>query len=111
MAKKESYLEKFLKKKKLYDNDNIKEALTHKSADRKHYEKLEFLGDSVLGLCVTDFLYKKFVKLDVGSISKIKGYLVSKEVLYRIGTENDVVQYIRFGGTLKKSELKKTRRS
>jgi ribonuclease-3 len=50
-------------------------------------ERLEFLGDAVLDLVVTENLYKKFPKRTEGQLSKIKSILVSKPVLAEIATE------------------------
>ncbi|MCE5299646.1 MAG: ribonuclease III [Spirochaetia bacterium] len=82
-----------------------KQAFTHKSASDEHYECLEFLGDSILGLVVSEFLYNEFKGTDVGEIARIKGYLVSKEVLYRIATENDIASHIKLGSALKKKDI------
>ncbi len=62
-------------------------ALTHRSViNDKHInnERLEFLGDSVLGLSVTDYLYTKFPNKNEGQLAKIKAYVVSEEVLSKI---------------------------
>ncbi|MBN2365883.1 MAG: ribonuclease III [Calditrichaeota bacterium] len=50
-------------------------------------ERLEFLGDAVLDLVVTQYLYQKFPKRTEGQLSKIKSILVSKPVLAEIATE------------------------
>jgi len=106
----ESTIQKYLKRKRLLNRKEIAEALTHKSACAGHYERLEFLGDSVLGLVVSEFLYKEFSGLDVGTISKIKGYLVSKEVLYRIGKENNVIKMMIVGNALRKKDLRSNKK-
>ena len=49
-------------------------------------ERLEFLGDAVLDLVVTQYLYKKFPKRTEGQLSKLKSILVSKPVLAEIAT-------------------------
>ncbi len=69
--------------------DNLREALTHSSilgelppgGDNTTYERLEFLGDSVLGLVTTDYLMKKFPKENEGQLTKKKSLLVSRGVL------------------------------
>lgn len=50
-------------------------------------ERLEFLGDAVLDLVVTEYLYEKFPKRTEGQLSKIKSILVSKPVLAEIATD------------------------
>lgn len=69
------------------DKDILREALTHKSyvAERrnsKDNERLEFLGDSVLGLVVAGYLYKLLNTKEEGVLSKIKSNLVSRKNLY-----------------------------
>ena len=62
-------------------------ALTHESFSYEKndvsnsYEKLEFLGDAALNLVITDFLYHKYPKMDVGELAKIKSILISRKVL------------------------------
>ncbi|HPI04421.1 MAG: Ribonuclease 3 [Candidatus Aerophobetes bacterium ADurb.Bin490] len=107
---KESYIEDYLKKGGLLEQKPVLEALTHKSSEGPHYERLEFLGDSVLGLCISDYLYSEMEETDVGAISKLKGYLVSKDVLYRIATENNVIKFIVFGSALTKKEIKNNKK-
>lgn len=69
------------------DKDILREALTHKSyvAERRHTkdnERLEFLGDSVLGLVVAGYLYQLLETKEEGVLSKIKSNLVSRKNLY-----------------------------
>jgi ribonuclease III len=66
----------------------LAEALTHKShvnerksQDRKHNERLEFLGDAVLSLVISDHLARLFPQLSEGSLSKLKAKLVSEQSL------------------------------
>lgn len=61
------------------------------------YERLEFLGDSVIGLTVCTYLYKTFPSYDQGKLSKIKSYLVSREVLSRVAIKIGLDEYIRVG--------------
>ena len=69
------------------DEELIKEALTHKSyagENRrvKHNERLEFLGDSVLGLAAADYIYRGHPADEEGVLSKIKSALVSRKNLF-----------------------------
>jgi len=69
--------------------DNLREALTHSSilgelppgGDNTTYERLEFLGDSVLGLVTTDYLMRRYPKENEGQLTKKKSLLVSRGVL------------------------------
>lgn len=73
----------------LGDGRIFDEALTHKSYSHEraglpappHNEKLEFLGDSVLGLVVCEYLYAHFPSADEGELSKIKSVVVSAQFL------------------------------
>jgi len=77
------------------DEETLIEALTHRSilGDRKEssrqitYERLEFLGDSVLSLVTSDFLIKEFPDEDEGQLTKKKSLLVSKGVLSKKAEE------------------------
>lgn len=72
-----------------YGNGRVlNEALTHKSfahesgaGPRRHNEKLEFLGDSVLGLIVSHHVYESYPEVTEGGLSKVKSVIVSAEVL------------------------------
>src|SRR5208282_1609202 len=66
----------------------LNEALTHKSYtyERKFHsaqnnEKLEFLGDSVLGLIVSQYVFETFPEVTEGGLSKVKSVVVSSQVL------------------------------
>lgn len=71
------------------DHNHLVRALTHKgyttvSHPKDHYERLEFLGDRVLGLVVADMLLKKFPAEKEGKIAKRHSALVSRDVLLPI---------------------------
>ncbi|MBN2618365.1 MAG: ribonuclease III [Spirochaetales bacterium] len=77
-------------------------ALTHRSylnINKNNYnnERLEFLGDSVLGVVVTEYLYKSFPEKKEGELAKIKSYVVSEEVLAKIGLTIGIDSVILFG--------------
>ncbi|MGB2579160.1 ribonuclease-3 [Elusimicrobium simillimum] len=80
----------------------IKEALTHKSytGERKsvkHNERLEFLGDSVLGSVVADYIYTNYPDVEEGVLSKIKSGLVSRHNLYLWASKLDLGKYMLLG--------------
>lgn len=67
-------------------------ALTHSSFTRENetsplenYERLEFLGDAVLKLCISDILYKKYPNYAEGELTKIRSIVVSDSTLAKIG--------------------------
>ncbi|MEM9330972.1 MAG: ribonuclease III [Pseudomonadota bacterium] len=84
----------------------LERALTHSSFrrnsdDRFHYERLEFLGDRVLGLCVADTLCRRFPDAEEGELSLRLNALVKGETLAEIADELKLHEYIRTGGDLK----------
>jgi ribonuclease-3 len=60
-------------------------------------ERLEFLGDSVLGLCVADWLFRKLPAKQEGDFSKIKSVVVSEDSLAKIARSLHVDRYILIG--------------
>ncbi|MBP7792259.1 MAG: ribonuclease III [Candidatus Goldbacteria bacterium] len=104
------YIENYLKKNLIFDSDEVQQALTHSSYDVKNYEQMEFLGDAVLGLVIGEFLYEKMKDVKVGEIAKMKSYLVSRDVLFRIGTKCGVINLIKTGQALQKREIKNNKK-
>jgi ribonuclease-3 len=72
-------------------------ALTHASYGATHYERLEFLGDRVLGLVVADMLYRRFPKATEGDLSRSLNALVRKETCAMIARELDLGSEINLG--------------
>lgn len=77
----------------------LEEALSHPSLKQhnpktKHYEKLEILGDSILGFIITEMIFLQCPELDEGSIAKMKAHIVSKDVLYEIANKLELGKYI-----------------
>jgi len=84
------------------DKEILQEALTHKSyagecRGVKHNERLEFLGDSILGAVVADYIYNKCPHVEEGVLSKIKSNLVSRRNLYFWGKEMSLGRFLRLG--------------
>ena len=76
-------------------------ALTHSSfANEKHCannERLEFLGDSVLSLIVSNFLYKNLKKEDEGELSKLRASLVCEGSLAKVAKRIGIGEALRLG--------------
>ncbi|BFI91146.1 ribonuclease III [Enterobacterales bacterium endosymbiont of Anomoneura mori] len=70
-------------------------ALTHKSISKKHNERLEFLGDSILNFIISNILYKKFPLINDGEISKIKSDLINSKTLFKISIKLNLYKYIK----------------
>jgi ribonuclease-3 len=79
------------------------QSLTHKSAisNNDSYsicnERMEFLGDAVLELVVSSFLYKEFPDYTEGQLSKLKAVIVSQSILTSRSRELELGEFIRFG--------------
>jgi ribonuclease III len=73
-------------------------ALTHRSAGRTNYERLEFLGDAVLTLVVSELLYREFAEADEGDLSRYRATLVSGSMLAEIATALGLGEQLRLGG-------------
>ena len=86
--------------------ENLKNSLTHpsifkfkeKPKDKYIYEfeRLEFLGDRVLGLVVASLIFKQFKDYNEGDLSKKFSFLVQREFLYKIALEIKLEDYLIF---------------
>ena len=72
-------------------------ALTHSSATRESYERLEFLGDRVIGLIMARWLYERFPAEPEGKLSRRYNVLVARETCGEIGRELGLPALIRLG--------------
>ncbi|WP_261815974.1 ribonuclease III [Vibrio gallicus] len=87
---------------KYQDMDNLLLALTHRSANGKHNERLEFLGDSILSFVITDDLYHRFPKVNEGDMSRMRATLVRGKTLAELAREFELGDYLKLGpGELK----------
>jgi len=79
--------------------DLLEQALTHRSysAD-KNNERLEFLGDSVLSLVITQHIYQRQPEADEGELSRIRSSLVRQDALARVARDIGLGDYIYLGG-------------
>lgn len=66
----------------------------HEYKDDKDYERLEFLGDAVLNLVITEILFKNFKEYNEGNLAKIRSYLVCKETICVVGAKLTLKDYI-----------------
>jgi ribonuclease III len=72
-------------------------ALTHSSASRESYERLEFLGDRVLGLVIARALYERYPAEPEGKLSRRYNALVARETCAEVGRELGLPKLIRLG--------------
>jgi len=75
----------------------LREALTHPSYGFPHNERLEFLGDSVLGVCITHLLFEAFPYAKEGELSKRRAHLVKEETLFEISHKLGLFEFLRLG--------------
>ena len=94
---------------KISNFDIYIKAITHKSADKENnYEKLEFLGDRVLGLCISKKLLEIFPNEKEGILDKKLASLVNKNKCYEVGKQLKLDKSIKIGNlTLKKQVIEK----
>jgi ribonuclease-3 len=77
-------------------------ALTHRSAGPANYERLEFLGDSVLNFAVAVLVYQAYPEADEGDLSRYRASLVSGQSLAEVGSGLGLGEQLRLGsGELK----------
>lgn len=86
------------------DRELLRTALTHSSyANERHesgcqsYERLEFLGDSILGLLTAEFLFRHEPALPEGRMTRLRAELVCEASLHRVALELDLGRYMRLG--------------
>jgi ribonuclease-3 len=77
--------------------DLCRAALTHRSAEQQNNERLEFLGDAVLGMVIAEELYRRFPGADEGDLSRLRARLVSAGPLAAIGTAIGIGPMLRLG--------------
>lgn len=86
----------------------LENALTHSSYANearngvKSNERLEFLGDSVLSIIVSDYIFKEFSNIPEGDLTKIRASLVCEKSLCEFARELNLGEYLRLG----KGEIK-----
>ncbi|NCN69766.1 MAG: ribonuclease III [Betaproteobacteria bacterium] len=75
----------------------LKRALTHRSFSADHNERLEFLGDSVLGVVVADMLYRQLQNLPEGDLSRVRANLVKQDTLHKLSVGLGLPEVILLG--------------
>ena len=90
------------------------QALTHPSyngdANTKHqdYEKLEFMGDAVLGYVTADLVYKHRPEMSEGNLTKLRSVLVSTKPLANYARKINLPEYIRIGHSITINQVKES---
>jgi ribonuclease III len=80
----------------------LNQALTHSSHAHEQNlshdnEQLEFLGDSIVGFLISDFLFRAHPSLNEGQLSKLKGFFVSSANLVKYAEQLELGQYLQLG--------------
>ena len=75
----------------------LSQAVTHRSFSVDHNERLEFLGDSVLSLAISDLLYQRLSALPEGDLSRVRANLVKQDTLHQLSEALGLPDVIRLG--------------
>lgn len=75
----------------------LEQALTHRSFSSQHYERLEFLGDSVLNMAVSGLLYERLQTLSEGELSRVRANLVKQDTLHQLALGLGLPGLMRLG--------------
>ena len=75
----------------------FKQAITHRSHAKEHNERLEFLGDAVLQLLISEYLYNNFSDKPEGQLTRMRARLVRKETLSEIASELHLRKWLQLG--------------
>ncbi len=81
----------------------LQRALTHRSHAPEHNERLEFLGDSVLGCVIAKYLYDNYPQLSEGELSRLRSSLVREDTLALLAQQLDLGSHLKLGEGERKS--------
>ncbi|MCU7877001.1 MAG: ribonuclease III [Candidatus Thiodiazotropha sp. (ex. Lucinoma kazani)] len=79
------------------DPQLIEQALTHRSVGGKNNERLEYLGDAILGFVIADALYHHFLDATEGQLSRLRSSLVKRDTLAEVAREFKLGDYLHLG--------------
>jgi ribonuclease-3 len=79
------------------DEELFQLALTHKSLSSHNNERLEFLGDAILNLYVSERLFNTYGNLKEGKLTRFKASIVSRENLHRVAINLELSNHIKLG--------------
>lgn len=84
------------------NSDPFHQALTHRSAGAHNNERLEYLGDALLGFLIAEWLFLRYTDGSEGDLTRLRAHLVRKETLAGIAREWDLGKHMSLGaGELK----------
>lgn len=91
------------------ESANLELALTHRSFKQNHNERLEYLGDAVLGLVVADELFRRFPKQPEGKLTRMRSTLVKGDTLALVAKEFELGDFLFLGsGELKSGGFRRS---
>ena len=79
------------------NSDLLEEALTHRSHGAVNNERLEYLGDAILGFLIAEILFTRFPRHNEGALTRMRSSLVKRETLAGIAREVAIGPHIRLG--------------
>ena len=83
------------------DEDILDLVFTHKSSGKKNNERLEFLGDAILGAVISEELYNRFSNISEGDLTRIRAALVNGSTLTKKGKELDLLAHAKLSKAAK----------
>jgi len=84
------------------DPNLLRQALSHRSVGNDHYERLEFLGDSILGFIIADELFQRFPDASEGQMTRLRSNLVKGKTLAKLSKNLSLGDFLLLGsGELK----------
>ena len=100
------------------NKENLRNSLIHPSSykDKKNkpinhlyeFERLEFLGDKILGLSIASLIFDKFNDFNEGALTKKLSYLVQKDFLYKIALELKLDNYLKYSRKKENNTMNKS---
>ena len=82
---------------KFRDESLLETALTHRSVGKKNNERLEYLGDAILGFIIAEALFLKFPGLSEGHLTRLRASLVRKETLAELARKIELGDFLKLG--------------
>lgn len=92
-----------------HDVNWIQQALTHRSVGKLNNERLEFLGDSILSLVISSYLFNQYAELSEGELSRLRSQIVKGKTLAAVGRHYQLGPMIKLGpGEIKSGGVNKS---
>ena len=83
------------------------QALTHRSHSNCHYERMEFLGDSILNFIIAQDLFERFPQLREGNLMRMRARIIRNETLAEVARELHIGAHLRLGSAEMKSGVQR----